>query len=290
MATYQDTMHPDVSARQANPRSAESSSERGPIKTSAGRLIGSLLPSSAYEFPESFPREELRELSNDNLVTMLHVLAEERHPETNLRMPYDHIRPRACAVNMELTERGAIAPRFRPSRKPTRRTGLTLDEHHLSNDRQVLDLYWMHCRRIPVRTSNMHYKRLLTGPQFDFKLASQLIAKTGGSVQKNEILQLREPEQWQLATIQSSIIRDRWRALVDQRWGVWMKLAKIAGRYSWLTDELMEEWVTVSTCAAITGGSPTRMATFYELMTGKRLDPSSLSRKRDRVEKWLEQE
>jgi hypothetical protein len=179
--------------------------------------------STPAESPYSFPPPEIpasiKAASNDWLVTELDRLCNAWGPRGSRPAPYHTIRQLVCHISLELNLRARVAPRFRGMRSPRPKKGFPIypeSDRLLSNDRQVIDLHWLHCRRVFMSIAERKWEGLANPADFDFELASAFVASIGYVSKKMAILGMGHME-YELAALQSKSLVNRWRIIQKGR-------------------------------------------------------------------------
>ncbi len=117
---------------------------------------------TGYLFPANEPAIEKRlttlaERSDAELREILKKLTTGRYRDTGEFPAYATVRPFIIPISMVLNERQVWPPRFRtkPKMKRVPKGIAWSDESSMqSNDRQVLDLHWLTCRRSDIQPSD----------------------------------------------------------------------------------------------------------------------------------------
>jgi hypothetical protein len=237
----------------------------------------------AYHFPLSEDQIDPRykAMSPYELLSELERLIYGRDIHPGQRRRYGDIRLPVCAINLELNLRGGCSPNSRPMRKVPRSRDLTEDEKLLSNDRQVLDLHWLHCRR--AVTAGIHRDRF-RAEQLDFDWASDF-AQRGGTVERKAIaLQLKEADQLLLACIQSRTVAERRRTLQVGVESARQAITDIARTpASRLSPQDMERLLNIHVALRIARGAVALACELLLAMTGEIVTGKTMSAKK----KWF---
>lgn len=166
-----------------------------------------------YEFPVDLAekRTDLETMSVVDLAHALLDLSTEMTGKGQLRA-YHEIRADVCAISIELNRRGKLAPRFRDMRRPPFKVK-TVNERNLSRDRQVIDLHWLYCtgRKRVIESDHLHLRKLLLAPSFSLEHAEMFAQVPAPSNEKAGWLALPDHVAFQLATIQTEAVRQRFR-------------------------------------------------------------------------------
>ena len=162
---------------------------------------------------------ELVKLDPAELVESLRQISYDRVTSSGERVSYLDIRSEVCAINIALNIEQIIAPAHREMRRPSNRKmrpgAFTTDDEIISNDRQVIDLHWIHTLKFPVNRVT-GYAHLFERPDFDWKLAGQFAAIVAKRDTKAERLGLPEFHEMQLCAIRSSSTVARYQT-IDKR-------------------------------------------------------------------------
>lgn len=183
----------------------------------AKEIDASNSPSVSYRFPLSQARSAIEvkglvQLSVNELLQWLEELSSRQKPSGTAISYSGTARTLFCAINIELNERRAIAPHFRSMQRPNRNKVQSNCESNQSNDRQVIDLHWLHCEGKRDGLDHEEFTNLFLGDQFDFDLASALASKGWSTEHKSlNILKLIDFEMHQLSWFRSKFVRNRWR-------------------------------------------------------------------------------
>ena len=102
-----------------------------------------------------------------------------------------------------------IAPYFRDAKSGVfSKTGLTPQQIIESNDRQIIDLHWLHTQhRELVKTRDYSLKYLFAEAEFDFHLASEFVRRPMKTVDKARKLGISSQIQAELLTIKTADVR-----------------------------------------------------------------------------------
>ncbi len=262
-----------------------------------------------YSFPNGDRFNALlrqaEKMSGDELIEALRKLKYNESKEAGTKPEYaDKIRDAVCAISCVLNNRQYIAPRFREMRRPPPSPPgakpIEEDMSNLSNDRQVIDLHWLHCQGIKPSTENSGYNKLFTTTEFDFRLASELVARTGSVYTiKTSILSLTNFDIWQLSTIQPKEMNDRFNEIMNGRKDpsgkvtrqgqadVRLTLRNAAVNQQQLTPEVIDDFVALWICQKMVGDSPSVIRKLFAFATGKKRDRSTISRKLKNLNEWI---
>jgi hypothetical protein len=175
-----------------------------------------------YRFPNDHPVfhvtfERASSAAEEVLPAMLKQVSELRSP-TGTPKGYMTIRPVFCALSLALNQRRVLPPRIRDTRrlKPLPKTAKrSVEDHLLSNDRQVIDLHWLHCTST-VRPE-ARWAKIFDPSAFNFDLASAFVGTVGSAENKVNALRLPRRAQIELAVIQSNEIYGRWRHATERQ-------------------------------------------------------------------------
>lgn len=167
----------------------------------------------AYAFPKS-PRfagllKTMRTKSAQELLTFIELASDKPASYAALREPF-------CAASIALNETRSAPPRIRRTRSlPPGRSALVPEQVQLSNDRQVIDLHWLHARGLRG-SPEAKWAELLSSPEFLFDRASTFVITLKRAESKAEALGLTLREQLELAVIQTTQARNAWRDISNQ--------------------------------------------------------------------------
>jgi hypothetical protein len=203
---------------------------------------------------------------------------------------YDSIRVQILQLSFLLNFRTKVAPRFRALPSPPFK-GLSDSEILLSQDRQFVDLHWLLCRGHRKIVSSDTFADLFQNESKFCELAGPFTCENWTTETKINALQISPNTQWQLASLQSAGIRDRWRIIEngDVRGGVLRVMGAAQARLN-IEDSVsaqprfakfVGEWVTVWKAGKISTETGVPLTVVYELMTGVLLDRKGLGRKLD---------
>jgi hypothetical protein len=239
---------------------------------------------SPYAFPIRAPRHGLSNAQVDKLAQKLADLSYERVPGTTELRPYREVRQRLCALSLALNEQGVIAPRFREMRKPYTVRGKvrTEEARDVSNDRQIIDLHWLHCRwresRATPPTIKKKWRSMFGGEELDFRLAEAFVTTVGSADGKVGDLCLSPTEQWQLSTLQSEAIRRHARRIEEQL-GKLVGVLRDESRRNPQLAEHIEDWAKCWFVGQIARGSPSEGCRFYRFMTGEKISRQLMNKR-----------
>lgn len=237
-------------------------------------------PNPAYSFPDGARQPACAELDDARLIERLETLM-ERYEQDKLRS-YSTIRNEFCALSLEINRRILMAPRFRQQPKyPKLKSNQRPSDDLASNDRQVIDLHWLRCRDFQADELRAPYKRLFSGTEFDFDLASEFASKLGSPALKaDEILVLSRHEQLELAVIQSDAIRREYARLVNgvsdsggkaigvSRKKIYQRIKEYTRNHPQLRGREVE-YTDLWLARELVGDRPTRVQEFLKLKTGR---------------------
>lgn len=242
-----------------------------------------------YAIPAYSMLEDLRAESTDNLLQALKACV--AHPR------YLEVRDHYCAINTVLNERfdeapkGILSPCFRPRRKAPPPKSIKgeypLAHKQLSNDTQVLDLHWLFCRGVFCSDSDDKLIRAaMDGSDFGFEAASKFAATRGAINNKLSYMNLGNDGQWQLASLQSAVVRAKLKELMSAQSKI-RKDLRLLGRcdqyirgqedcWSWIWAAKNIEQSIIGDGKAPAHG---RIAKWYQLLTGEHIKRQSVGRK-----------
>ena len=246
-----------------------------------------------YNFPEKSAQTVLSRASTELLNEKLDRLVKVES--------YHDIRDAYCAVHLELNNRHAIcsddikAPRFRSRRKVKFRAskgGYLESEKLLSNDAQVIDLHWLYSHG-RTDANDVKGKGIFSGEAFNFEVASEYVRARGKAEDKAEWLGLDTDEQWALAVIQSSGVREDWKRLSAIIEPTSRRLKQKAKRVSSIRGN-EEEWVQVYIAVEIEKSinctdevMPSHLLQWFQLMTGRKISRQNMKNKLNAVIKHI---
>lgn len=231
--------------------------------------------------------------SHDEILEALVRVSNLRNKATGQRVPYEgKVRNLFCALSLELNERTLLAPRFRQARRPAKHNFLSDDEKDLSSDRQVIDLHWLHCRKIVKSISKPEYSHLLQGANFDFDCANRFAAENDKGDTKVRWLKLADEIAWELAALETKYMRDRFGTLMHGKYQdgkrdmygigeVQVALETAAARRKGM-DQRVQDWSMLWLVNRLIGqnSTPALLSQLWALATGrdKVPDPSQTKR------------
>lgn len=247
--------------------------------------------SAGYLFPGDDPVvldkiKTLEAIPTLRLVEILEKLSKNLSIKDGKRKPYGEIRPFVCAISLVLNGRRHYPPRFRPLRslkKAPRGTVRNPDESLLSNDRQVIDIHWLWSTKQGRPKSK--WRDLLKAESFNFRRASEFVVVVGARENKVKELKLTEWEMFQLTTIQTEVVRNRCRHVMDRAEEVEPDLEE------WITDEQARIRHTVDELTAqfiavnLADGDHHRAVALYTLMTQEEISAKTMQRRREKFTK-----
>lgn len=189
-----------------------------------------------------------------------------------------------CTSCLALIERGISPGLLNPRSGVTRAKNLPPEQANESNDRQVLDLFWLYrLRKDHVRPENQDMDTLFRGNSFDFGLASTIVSKTGSPSQKAEMLKLPADVQLELLMLQEAEQRTLLKGHYYRRqWADRALHDRVMQPGSRLALASIPEYLKDFTCLDLAGGSPKRAAEIRSFMTGEHITKALVQRMRDR--------
>lgn len=175
---------------------------------------------SEYQFPDKEPEfhialAAMRKSSSERLLRFIQE-ASDKKSEIGVPLPYSKIRNAVCAASIALNEHGIYPPRLRQARKllsKPKKSDRTPGEAVLLNDRQVIDLHWLHVAG--SCSPERKWKDIFTPEGFNFYRASAFAAEPIKTPMKAEMLALSERQQLLLGQLQEKKTWDRWRTIQD---------------------------------------------------------------------------
>ncbi len=172
-------------------------------------------PSSVYRFPDQEDDyvEQLakaRDMADEELLDAFAALSDAARSGSS----YASLRPRWCALATVLNERQVLPPVLRAKLSvPVKRKHETKDQTNASNDRQVLDLHWLHCTGF--QPCDPRWEKILSG-DFDFPGASEFVRTMGSGANKAKTLGLARKDMLLLAVLCDDATRKRQTAIRNQ--------------------------------------------------------------------------
>lgn len=142
---------------------------------------------------------------------LLQALEELILPITKAPEAYPAVRAKVCALEIMLNNMQYRLPCSRPRIQVPNATGLTDEQHLVSNDLQVIDLHWLWAMKHQVATEK--WGRIF-GPEFKYLLASAFVAKVGRSTNKRDELGLIRTDMLQLRVLRDDSSRLRQKDIV----------------------------------------------------------------------------
>ncbi len=259
---------------------------------------GEVPPKNIYSFPVAEANALRLQLnlpakSDDQIAKGLVSVSGSKNATTGKRVTYARkVRNLFCALSLELNERGLLAPRFRRAMRPSWQSAIPDSEKDLHNDRQVIDLHWLHCRKSGKTLGKDEYCTLLVATDFNFDSASRFAAENDRSDTKARWLKLGDYVAWELAAIETKYRRERFSTLMHGKYRdekrdmygmteVQSALATAAAKRKG-NEDLVEGWATLWLVDRLLGNkaTPTIRSQLWALATGKKIvpDPSFTTR------------
>lgn len=215
----------------------------------------------------------LETYSSEDFINIIQKNCFEKMDEYGNRLPYDQIRNPTVFASIILNLKGEIAPRFRPMRTPCRGGGgvdYPVEHNLLSNDRQVIDLHWIYCQKLNANVIKGYQKLFDRFSPFDVQRAAIFASKAGSRNRQSNLLGLPEIQQFQLATLQSTQVKTRWKTINSYCERNQSKLKDLftapSARYP--KDAVMAS-PDIHKSILIARGSPANALKIFTLMTGK---------------------
>lgn len=186
--------------------------------TKATVVEESEVPVEAAESTETEPRSAGYQFSHDDAdfkaeITRLRGLSNTDLKAEMVRIddvarsgvPYDSLRVRWCAISVALNERQIAPPVTRTKLFTSKgRKARSGSEQLASNDRQVVDLHWLHCGGCDALDAH----HLITpAGAFDFESASEFVKTKGKADNKATMLGLNRKEMMLLSVIRSDSVK-----------------------------------------------------------------------------------
>lgn len=249
---------------------------------------------SRYEFPindEMLAKaEKISVQPSTTLIRLLREISFDKTDPDGSRCSYNEVRSRVCLLNALLNVKGEIAPAYRDMRSPAKRSkdAYSQDNHLISNDRQVLDLHWVHCQGWNTEVIPGHQKMQDKSQPFKWSLASKFVNVAGSTTRKADFLGLTEMEEMQLCTMVSQKTRTR-KQTVQNKWkqhirDVKTSLAAPRSRYS---DEMIDSMPEIYQAILIGRGNGSSACEAYAFMTGKTIPRKTMARCIDRLKDFI---
>ena len=162
----------------------------------------------------------------------------------------------------------------------------------MSLDKQFIDLHWLKSKGHSKEVGSKKFASLFRGEDFP-ECADRFSELDWKSGTKTKALNIRDGLQWELAFFQDESIRKYWHLILKgEVRGSVIKVkgvehirclleSSIEGQPNF--ERYLESWVEVWKAHKIAAHCGMPLTKTYELMTGKVVDPSTLSKKRDNV-------
>ena len=262
---------------------------------------GALLPELGYELPLDIEDSFTDYIGHDTdeLCELLNVFVFSITREEYL---LDNNREKYLAMHIAMNritlydDEIAKSPRFRPTLKVKWRNGgetFPLGEKFLSNDTQIIDLHWLHCRGRRHADDSVA-KRVFAPDDFNFDEAEQFVVKKGKAVDKAIMIGLTLDEQWEVNRLHSESIRITYKEIEKQTKKIRQILGNIAKRNQHVRGN-QEVWEKVYMAREIEKMSmmikgepkPTQVTRWYKLVTGKNITRQSMRQKMRSIHKYL---
>lgn len=253
----------------------------------AGKAGDAAEAAPPYEY-EGFPAHLAERLGQFRSVSPTAILAKLSKYE----FPYTELgREKFCILCLALIERGVAPGLLDLPRRWNDPKDLTDEQKTESNDRQVLDIYWLfRQRRASLIPKGTDFRSLFEGETFDFEWASEIVSKKGLARYKAdrltlhrglelELMVLRTPETWKFLQ-EHRRRRDRMGKLLS---------ARASKPRSKIDRADIPKYLNEFKCLDLANGSPKRAAELWSMMTGDPFTPQLTERLRNR-RRWLEGE
>lgn len=169
-------------------------------------------PASTYAFPSSSRTfvsrlEKARLQPRSELIAELAALTGTSMAAIKDADQYPELREITCAIMVLMNERQIAPPIIRDSfASPRTSRGLSDEQKTLINDRQVLDMHWLHCNG--YRAIGGKWKAIF-GDVFNFDLASNFVVQVGTLENKAGELGLTRQDMLLLKTLRTEAVRKR---------------------------------------------------------------------------------
>jgi len=259
-------------------------------------VSGVMAPSeiSPYEFPindEMLAKaEKISVQPSTTLLKLLREISFDRMDADGSRCSYSEVRSKVCLLNALLNIKGEIAPAYRDMRGAPMRSKVAYshDNHLISNDRQVLDLHWVHCRGWNTEMIPGHQQMQDKSQPFKWSLASKFVNVAGSTTRKADFLRLTELEEMQLCSMVSQKTRTR-RKTIQRKWEHHIRDVKtsIAAPGSKYSDEMKDSMPEIYRAILIGRGNGSSACEAYAFMTGKSIPRKTMARCIDRLKDFI---
>lgn len=232
-----------------------------------------------YIFPyssenlQSMRDQYLDTYSSEHYLSFLQKKCFDEVDEYGNRLSYIQIRKLVIFASIMLNLKGEIAPRFRPMRTPCKgggRVDYPTEHILLSNDRQMIDLHWIYCQSLNANSIKGYQSLFDKFRPFDVVRAAVFSSKAGAAERKSNLLGLPEIQQFQLASLQSTQVKTRWKTINNycERHQSQLKDLFTAPTARYPKDIIMAA-SDIHKSILIARGSPSNALKIYSLMTGK---------------------
>lgn len=239
---------------------------------------------ASYEY-KGFPAEVIERLPLCRAADPKKILAKLKEHD----VPYTGLgRKKFCMLCLALIEHG-ISPGLLGLRSSVNRpTNLSPEQMDESNDRQVLDLYWLFLhRKAAVIPKDSDFRGLFEAEKFDFDWASQLIARKGLVTYKVKKLTLYQGLEIELMVLRTSATRVLLETQRHRSNQLEKFLSARAGKPGSKIDRAdIPKYLMEFKCLDLGEGSPVRSAQLWSMMTGEPVTPQLKERLRNR-KRWL---
>ncbi len=209
-------------------------------------------------------------------------LSYDKSVKTGERFGFLEVRNKLLILGIALNLIGVIAPRFRPMRTPPKikpGTDYSTENILLSNDRQVIDLHWIHCKRMRVSIIKGYQKLFDPYTPFDWIRASEFVSKAGAFKRKADLLSLSEIDEIQLAAICTQSTKTRYKTiqgLVDKNT---IKIRDLTSDPKCkMAEDIKWHLPLIYEALLIGRGSPSKAVLAYKFKTGIDIPSKNISR------------
>ena len=248
---------------------------------------------SAYVLPEP-KTADLSKRPTDMILDGMRRIANDMDCNRHDPAVFDGLRAKYFTLAMELNSRREIAPIYRPRMKVVHPDSPEWSEidGHFAIDLQVLDLDWLgNVKYSPDRCSKN--VKPIFGHGFDIEKAADFATAKWGFDKKLSALGLERDEVWDLAMLRPAEVRSaltEWR-IEAERFQRWLgrhrtpQIQKQAAEWAqlWLARKVAAMRYSGSNVADDIKVSPTDIAREFMKMTGRQLDPDTISRRIERL-------
>lgn len=261
--------------------SSESISELGTLSS-----IG--ITKKNYSFPfsatylKNMNNKFLELYSSEAFLDVLQRFCFDKLDKDGNRLPYDEIRNYVMFAHIVLNLKGEIAPRFRPMRSPCKPGGgvdYPIEHNLVSNDRQFIDLHWIYCKQLNANAMTGYQYLFNKSKPFDIGRAESFASKAGTYERKSNLIGLEEVQQLQLLSLQSTVVKTRWKTISAYCERNQSKLKGIfTSPKAKYPAEVVKDSPNILKSILIARGSPSHALEIFKLMTGKNQNVKNFQR------------